>query len=151
MVKLSEVLKCKCKLKNFHMVSTLLLLSPLSLLNDEMCSLKPRVSEKKKKMSIRRVPFHRESHVDLNSIHLFFSCSIYVQTWHRKRKVLKEQKSGVILTSTETDFFGCCCPGIFINNQTCQYFMESTFFLANRRYKRLTASQFFDFWWKTAC
>ena len=116
MVKLSEVLKCKCKLKNFHMVSTLLLLSPLSLLNDEMCSLKPRVSEKKKKMSIRRVPFHRESHVDLNSIHLFFSCSIYVQTWHRKRKVLKEQKSGVILTSTGPDFQDVvfhqkCCTG----------------------------------------
>ena len=40
--------------------------------------------------------------------------------------------------------------GVFSNNQPCQYFMERTGFLAHQRYKRLTTSYFFDFWWKTA-
>ena len=63
-------------------------LSPLSLLIDEMCSLKPRVSGRKKKMSIRRVPFHRKSHVDLNPTRLIFLL-FYLQTWNRKREVLR--------------------------------------------------------------
>ena len=33
---------------------------------------------------------------------------------------------------------------------TCQYFMERTGCLAHQRYRRLTTSQFFYFWWKTA-
>ena len=71
-----------------HVFDFTIALSPLSFLNDEMCSLKPRLSERKKKMSIRRVPFHRKSHVDLNPIRLILLL-FYLQTWNRKRKVLR--------------------------------------------------------------
>ena len=35
--------------------------------------------------------------------------------------------------------------GVFNNNQPCQYFMESTGFLAHQRNRRLTTSYFFQF------
>ena len=34
--------------------------------------------------------------------------------------------------------------GIFSNNQPCQYFMETTCFLAHQRYRRLTTSYLFS-------
>ena len=84
-------------------------------------------------------------------------------SWKLKFAVIMSQSQ--IWNSLRTEvspwnqiFLGCCFPSkiyddvnlLYLwlakkrNNQPCQYFMESTGFLANRRYRRLATSWFFD-------